>query len=186
MMSFNCTGEIMSNSVFRSAKEWAAQGRRAFRRFARADDGVALIEFAIVLPMMLLVFAVIVEGSRLMLSYQSAISGVRDASRYLARVAPLDICISGASINAYNTKLQAIVSQSVSGNSVFPSFVTINSVTPALTCVVGGYRVSPAPVAQVTANITVNFPFAGVFALVGGSLTPITTDVTDSSRVFGS
>ncbi|MCB2134334.1 MAG: pilus assembly protein [Rhodobacteraceae bacterium] len=160
--------------------------RAPLPRFADDEDGAALIEFAIVLPMMLLVFAVIVEGSRLMLSYQSAISGVRDAARYLARVAPLDICTSGGNLNSYTTQLQTIVSQSVSGNSVFPSFVTVNSVTPSLACVVGTYRVSPAPVAQVTANVTVNFPFSGVFTLVGGSLAPITTDVTDSSRVFGS
>jgi hypothetical protein len=51
--------------------------------------------------------------------------------------------------------------------------------------VVGTYRVSPAPVAQVTANVTITFPFAGIFALVGGSLGQITTDVTDSSRIFG-
>lgn len=164
----------------------AQKGYSVARRFARDEDGVALIEFAIVLPMMLLVFAVIVEGSRLMLSYQSAISGVRDAARYLARVAPLDICVSGAPITAYNAQLLAIVSQSISGNSVFPSFVTINSVVPTLTCVAGTYRVNPAPIAQVTANVTVTFPFSGVFTLVGGSLSPITTNVTDSSRVFGS
>ena len=155
------------------------------RRFARTEDGAALVEFAICLPMMLLVFAVIVEGSRLMLSFQSAISGVRDATRYLARVVPSNVCTTGGTLSGYAAQLQTIVSQSTSGASVFPSAVTVNSVTPSLTCVAGTYRVSPAPVAQVTANVTITFPFAGIFTLVGGSLGQITTDVTDSSRIFG-
>ena len=155
------------------------------RRFARTEDGAALVEFAICLPMMLLVFAVIVEGSRLMLSFQSAISGVRDATRYLARVVPSNVCSTGGTLSGYAAQLQTIVSQSTSGASVFPSAVTVNSVTPSLTCVAGTYRVSPAPVAQVTANVTITFPFAGIFTLVGGSLGQITTDVTDSSRIFG-
>ena len=154
-------------------------------RFARAEEGAALVEFAIALPMMLLVFAVIVEGSRLMLSFQSAISGVKDATRYLARVVPSDVCATGGTVSGYSTQLLTIVSQSTSGASVFPSAVTVNSVTPSLACVTGTYRVSPAPVAQVTANVTITFPFAGLFTLVGSSLGQITTDVTDSSRVFG-
>ena len=158
---------------------------RGLRRFARAEEGAALVEFAIALPMMLLVFAVIVEGSRLMLSFQSAISGVKDATRYLARVVPSDVCTTGGTVSGYAAQLLTIVSQSTSGASVFPSAVTVNSVTPSLACVSGTYRVSPAPVAQVTANVTITFPFAGIFALVGGSLGQITTDVTDSSRVFG-
>lgn len=152
----------------------------------RDETGTALVEFAIALPMMLLVFAVIVEGSRLMLSFQAAISGVRDATRYLSRVASANICATGGSVSGYSTVLQTIVAQSVSGNSVFPSAVTVNSVTPSIACVTGTYRVSPAPVASVTANVTVNYPFAGVFTLFGGSLAAVNTNVTDSSKVFGS
>ena len=38
-------------------------------RFSKEESGAALVEFAILLPMMLLVFAVIIEGGRLMWSY---------------------------------------------------------------------------------------------------------------------
>ena len=166
----------------------ATPSRRAAgpaRRFLRAEDGAALVEFALVLPMMLIVFAVIIEGSRLMHSFQTAIGGVRDATRFLARVVPADICTTGGSVAGHTAQLQAIVGQSLSGNPVFPIAVTVNSVTPSVTCVVGAYRVNPAPVANVSANVTVAFPFASVFSLIGASPSSLTTTVTDSSRVFG-
>jgi hypothetical protein len=121
-----------------------------------------------------------------MLSYESAINGVRDATRYLARTAPADVCSSGASVAGYSSYLQTLVRQGVSGNSVFPSNVTVGTVTPSYRCVAGTYRGGSVPVAQVSANITVSFPFSGIFTLVGGSLPTLTTVVTDQARVFGS
>ena len=160
--------------------------KRAARRFLRADDGVALVEFALVLPMMLLIFAVIIEGSRMMLSYESAINGVRDATRYLARTAPRNVCTTGASVSGYSTYLRTLVVQGVTNNSVFPSNVTVGTVTPSYRCVTGTYRGGDVPVAQVTAVITVTFPFSGIFTLVGGTLPTLTTTVTDQARVYGS
>ena len=162
------------------------QGR--LRGFAKGDDGAALVEFAMVLPMMLLVFAVIVEGSRMMIAYQSAIGGVRDATRYLARVAPGNICATGGSVSGYAPKLLAIVGQSTTGSAVFAPSVTVTSVTPSLACVgtAGSYRVSPAPVATVSAVVEIAFPFRGLFTLFGaGPSATLTTTVTDSAKVFG-
>lgn len=153
--------------------------------FLKDQSGAALVEFAMLLPMLLLVFAVMIEGSRLMWSYQSTISGVRDATRYLARVAPLDICTSGGSVAGYQADLMAIVSQNINGVTIFPAGITVNSVTPSLTCTPGAYRVSPSPVVQVSANITVTFAFSGLFTLAGSSLSDVTTTISDQSRVFG-
>ena len=158
----------------------------AIARFLRAEDGVALLEFAVVLPMMLLVFAVIIEGSRMMLSYESAINGIRDATRFLARTVSPSLCTSGGSVAGYSTKLRTLVVQGVTAYSVFPSAVTIGAVTPSYRCVTGSYRGGTVPVAQVTAAITVTFPFAGLFNLVGASRPDLTTIVTDQARVFGS
>lgn len=156
-------------------------------RFRRGEDGAALVEFAVVLPMMLLVFAVIIEGSRLMIAFQSTIGGVRDATRYLARVVPSDICATGGSVSGYATQLQTIVGQSTTGGSFLPAWVVVNSVKPTVDCsIIGTYRVSPPPVATVTANVSITFPFAGIFGLNGGTLAPIVTDVSDSARIFGS
>ena len=162
----------------------AIRTKSAFRRFLRDSDGAALVEFAMVLPMMLLVFAVIVEGSRMLISYQSEISSVRDATRYLARIVPTDICITGGSISAYDSQVGAIANQNLGGVSL-PGSVTVQSVTSSLACVTGGYRVDPAPVATVTATIAIAMPFSGIVALSGGSLSTITTTVTDTARVFG-
>lgn len=159
--------------------------RISLHRFFRDSDGAVLVEFAMVLPMMLLVFAVIVEGSRTLISYQSAIGAVRDATRYLARIVPTDICATGGSISTYDSRVGAIANQNLGGVSL-PGSVTVTGVNSSLACVSGTYRVSPAPVATVTATIAIAMPFAGIFTLNGGSLSTITTTVTDSARVFGS
>ena len=176
-MSCSFTGDIVT---------WRIPTRRpSLHRFLRDTDGAALVEFAMVLPMMLLVFAVIIEGSRILISYQSAIGAVRDATRYLARIVPTDICITGGSISAYDSQVGAIANQNLGGVSL-PSSVTVTGVTSSLACVSGGYRVDPAPVATVTATIAIAMPFSGLVALNGGSLNTITTTVTDTARVFGS
>ncbi len=158
---------------------------RTTRRLGSDQDGAALVEFALTLPMMLLVFAVIIEGSRMLLAYQAAISGVRDAARYLSRVVPTDICATGGSVTGYNARLLSIVRDSTSGPSVLPSAVTVNSVAAGLTCTAGSFRVNPAPVATVTASVTITYPFAGLFTFAGSSLGQKTTTVTDQSRIFG-
>ena len=160
--------------------------RRCISRFLADEDGVALVEFAITLPMMMLVFAVIIEGSRMMLSYESAINGVRDATRYLARITAPDICTTGGSVAGEATKLKTLIVQASSGASIFVSDVTIGTVTPTYRCVSGTYRGGSVPVAQVTAQLTITFPFAGIFTFVGGSRPTIATTVTDQARVFGS
>lgn len=158
------------------------------RRFRRDERGAALVELAISLPLLLLVFAVIVEGSRLFWAYQMTAAGVRDAARYLARVSDSDSCVSGASVVGRADKMAEIVRESSTGNSVLPSSITVTSVVPELICITGDFRMPQVPIAQVTATLEVTFPFASVFGLMQGldDLATITTTVTDQSRVFGS
>ena len=153
--------------------------------FRRSEDGAALVEFALILPVFLLVLAAVAAFGHWFWVYQSAISGVRDAGRYVARVAPIDICQTGGSLSGYNAMLKNIVEKDITGASIFPSSVTINSVTASLACIAGTYRTSPAPVATVTANMTINLPMASVFSLFGNSLPAITISFSDQSRIFG-
>ena len=143
------------------------------------------MEFALILPVFLLILAAAIVSGHMFWAYQSAIVGVRDAGRYLARVAPIDICLTGGSLAGYNATLKNIVEKDISGASIFPSSVTINSVTASLTCNAGTYRTNPAPVATVTANMTINLPMASAFSLFGNTLPPITTSFSDQSRIFG-
>ena len=154
------------------------------RRLKRDESGAALVELAIALPLMLIVFATAIEGARLMWSFEAANTGVRDASRYLARRTPLDIC-TGGSIPVSNTALRDRIRDQVNGSRWFPSKITVNSAATSLSCVAGAYRVSPAPVVQVSASVSVEFPFASVFSLAGLPLAPVTATVADSNRVFG-
>ena len=114
----------------------------------------------------------------------SAIEGVRDAGRYLARIAPVDICPSG-SVAGYATKLRDIIEDDIGGNGLFPPLVTVNSVTPSVACVPGSYRTDPAPIATVSASLTISFPLGSIFGLFGVALTSVTTTVADSARIYG-
>ncbi len=155
------------------------------RRFRKADDGAILVEFALVMPLMMLLFAVMFESGRLMWTYQMVNAGVRDAGRYLARTAPIDICLTGGSVAGYATKMKEIVEEDIAGTGLFPAHVTINSVTPSISCIAGTYRTDPAPVGIVTASMTIEFPFSGIMSLFGGTLGTTTALVTDQSRVYG-
>ncbi|WP_170414592.1 TadE/TadG family type IV pilus assembly protein [Ruegeria arenilitoris] len=157
----------------------------SLKRFVRKDDGAILVEFGLVMPLMLLLLAVTLESARMMWSYQSVIAGVRDASRYLSRVTPADICTSGGSVAGLTTTLKGIVEDDKNANSLFPPSITVNSVTPSLSCVSGTYRVNPAPVGTVSANITIQFPMGNILSLFGSGLSSVTTDVSDTSRIFG-
>ncbi len=158
---------------------------RMIRRFSAAQDGVALVEFALVLPMMLVVFAVMIEGSRMFISYQAAISGVRDAARYLARVAPANICDTGGNLAGYTAQLQTIVGKDRGGKGVLPGDVTLISVTPSHVCDDEGLRGGKVAVATVSARVTIDFPFGGIFTLIGAEQAAVTTTITDRARIFG-
>ena len=156
-------------------------------RLHRDDRGTQLVEFTILMPTLLLVFAVIIEGGRLMWSYQSVAVGVRDASRYLSRAIPSDICDSGGSVAGWSGTVTTIVRQNLDGEAIFPVGITVDAVTPTLICAGAGagYRVDNVGVVQVRADLTVTFPFAPLFQFAGQNLTTINTSVTDQSRVFG-
>ncbi|MGR3291741.1 MAG: TadE/TadG family type IV pilus assembly protein [Paracoccaceae bacterium] len=154
-------------------------------KFIGKQDGAILVEFALVLPLFLLFIAISVEFGRVFWTYQSAIAGVRDASRYLARVAPIDICLNGGTLAGYEPKIKDIVENVLGGASLFPSSITITSVTPSLTCVSGAYRIPEVPIATVSAIMTITWPLGNIFSLFGNGLGTITTTITDQARIFG-
>lgn len=157
----------------------------ALQRFQRSEKGAAFVELAVILPSFVIFFAVAVEGGRTFWSYQAAQSGLRDATRYMSRVTPLTICQTGGDLDSLQAKLTDIVRNNSAGGALFPSSITIDSVTADLVCVDGDYRVSPAPVGTVTATMSITYPFASSFQIIGVTLEDITTVISDTSRIFG-
>ena len=153
-----------------------------------ANSGAAMVEFAICLPLLLLVMAIIVEGTRITWTYQAAASGVRDATRMIARLAPDDICTGTANIGDFKTEATDIVQlrAGTAGEQILPTGVLVLDVTPSLNCVDVDYSTVDVAVVEIRATIQIAFPFGGVFALVGGELLdPITTQIADQTRVYG-
>lgn len=172
----------MGHHIKRLKAKWQPKTRRSLRH---DDSGAVLVEFALVLPLLLVVFGVVIEGSRMMKSYQSVTSGVRDATRFLARVAPLDVCSSGESLAGFNAELQTIVANSLGGQTLLQDQITVTSVTSSLTCTAGNFRISPSPSVVVTANLEIQFPFSGLFEFFGDELGTVNTTVSDQQKVFG-
>lgn len=155
--------------------------------FARADSGAALVEFGISLPLILVVAYGAIDSMRLFWSYQATIAGVRDATRYLARVAPDDICAVGGSVTGFEPQLLGIVDSTIDGGALFPESVRVTGVNAGVACITDlGLRQAEVPVVTVTANLTLELPYTGVLSLIGGAgWGTITTGVTDQARVYG-
>ena len=164
---------------------------RAFRlchgRFWRREEGASLVEFAISLPMILILAMLSVESMRLFWSYQAAIAGVRDATRYLARIAPADLCTTGGTLTDYATQLEAIVETTIAGSALFPAGVTVTSLTSTHACIDSlALRQARVPVATVSANVSITMPFSQILRVIGANPSAtINTTVRDQARVYG-
>ncbi len=159
--------------------------RLSLRAIRRDEDGAALVEFALLLPTFLLFLGIAIEGGRTFWSYQTTITGVRDAARFLSRAAPQDICAGGGSLGGWNARLTDIVRNTQGGGTLFPSSIRIDGVTATLDCAAGRFRGGAAPVATVTAVLQIDYPFAGLFSMVGAAPANVTTVVTDRTRILG-
>ena len=156
-------------------------------QFWRREDGAVLVEFAVSLPLILILAFLSVESMRLFWSYQAAIAGVRDATRYLARIAPADLCTTGGAVTGYASQLKTIVETTISGAAIFPAGVTVTSLTATHTCVTSlALRQARVPVATVSANVSITMPFSQILRVIGGApAASINTTVRDQARVYG-
>ena len=172
---------------------------RHIARFRRRDDGAALVEFAVVLPMLALAFFVVVEFSRLFFNYQAAIQGVRDATRYMARTTSEEICdgLTSSTPTVFGTPeivtAQGIYYPIVERNmqteieGLLPLNVKLIQVRSGTRCVAGSFAEPIVPVAEIEAIFEGTFPLIGVLELVGpvDFDHPIQHTVVDESRIYG-
>lgn len=157
---------------------------RIISHFERSERGAAVLEFVIVMPFTFVLFALLLDFGRIYWGYQASVAGIRDASRYLARVAPVDICVSGGTLDNFEAALLTMV-RNESGASVLPGGLTVTSVDADYTCVSGTFRTSPAAVATVTAQLNVQFLLSGWFDVAANPLAGFTTSIADQTKVYG-
>ena len=119
-------------------------------RWRREEDGANAVEFVILLPIMLLLLVGVVNGGRIYWNYQSAVAGVRDAARYIARATNNDVCVAGGSTfsnAAASATATTIISNTMryapqnesgitntSATGIFPLFVSLNSAAASRAC----------------------------------------------------
>ncbi|SLN46373.1 TadE-like protein [Roseivivax jejudonensis] len=154
-------------------------------RFRADQSGAALVEFALILPSALVLLGVSVEGARTFWSYQTTVTGVRDAARFVSRAADSDLCATGGSLAAWEPRLLDIVRTTATGATPFPVDVSVDAVTADLACHDLGLRGGTVGVATVTATLTIRHPFRTLFSLAGGTSGGITATVRDSARLIG-
>ena len=164
------------------------------RVFRKDQSGAAMVEFAIAIPCLLLVLALIIEGTRFSYAHQTAASGLRDATRYVARIAPEDPC-NTADQGAANTQLQADFGARVDeivefrmgtqNESVLPGGVTVTDVTPTLRCKAVDYNATGISVVEVTATLNYQFIFGGAFGFFNERRDGFAFSISDQSRIFG-
>jgi hypothetical protein len=161
------------------------------RGFGKDRSGAAMVEFAISLPILLLVTAVVIEGSRITWTHQAAASGVRDAARFLSRITPANLCDDATGVNNYPTEYGARATEIVAARvgapdtRVLPGGVDVIGVIPSVDCVDVDYQTADVAVVEVRVRLQITFPFAGAFDFFGEPLAPLVTEISDESRVFG-
>lgn len=163
------------------------------RFLRRSESGATAVEFVILMPVMMVCFGAIVEGSRIYWNYQGAVSGVRDAARYLARTTPEGICESVTnptwrSLPGGATEARRIIDRNLGsgGANLFPLAVGVNGVTASFSCPDLDLAIDPTPIARVQARLDIYLPFGTVFEFFGRRGTPkLQSTITDQSRIYG-
>ena len=147
-------------------------------RPTRRQSGIAAVEFAILLFVLVPIIAGIIEFGRAFWYYDAALKGTRDAARYLSTVTVAQLADGTAPTTARDIAVQASTAGGVPG-------FTSADVTVTCDPTACGSAVVPGDVTRVTVSATFSLgigalvPFIGPAAAAGGgyavSLTPHTT-----------
>jgi Flp pilus assembly protein TadG len=160
--------------------------RRA-RALGRDCRGAALVEFTITLPLLLLLFALIVEVGTVVRQHQILSEGTRDAVRYLSRVP--DPTTADARRTARHLALTGALDGSLANRSAYWSDPSSVQVTVADIDNGAGDLRGPATLQVITvrATMTVDVPLIGPMLRLFGGAAPATLDLSavDQARYFG-
>lgn len=120
---------------------------------AASQRGAAAIEFAFILPLLLVVFSGMIEFGRAMWHYDALAKGARDAARYLSTVPTANLAGEAASATS--------VTRSIVANAATQASVA--GLTPAtdiaITCAPTPCASVLSPAEVTTVSVAVDYPF---------------------------
>jgi Flp pilus assembly protein TadG len=149
--------------TFKRGPFWARPRR------GRQSAGQALVEFAIVVPLFVLLLAGIIDFGLGLYSYMTVITSAREGGR---------LAVTACSAGPCTTVVKARVA-SVSGNMVTTSNVTMSCYTAADTTFASPYNCDTAPVPFGDAvRVAVSYTYKMIWPLAFGTQIPLTSTIT--------
>jgi len=158
--------------------------RQSARRALSCERGNAAAEFALLLPMLLILMFAFYEAGRLFWNYNIVSSSARDAARYAAR---LTIACPGTLSSSDETKVKQLARTGIpapGGTPLIPGWTSDSSVTVQVTCLdnpaagvtyAGRYNgMAKIPTVKVTASAPYSILFSSLFP--GVNLTSVSTN----------
>lgn len=149
------------------------------RRFAniRREDGQALVEFALVLPILLMLATAITSFGIVFYRYITLTDAVRSAARTLSlgrgntAAAPNDPCTE-----AINEAVNSAIDAKLTSNNVH---LIINGMQTAAPCAGTGTNWTQGNQVTVTASVPYTLSIFGVISIKSGTLTAQATDAIE-------
>ena len=127
--------------------------RSGAKRFMRGTSGQSMVEFALILPMMLVVMFMITEFGRALFQYNLLTTATREAARQAAV----------SSIDTYQA-----VAESVAGDILTAGHIPLNTVTLAVTYD-PNFNGTGVHVLSVSADKPFEWVFKGPLTMTGGA-----------------
>jgi Flp pilus assembly protein TadG len=156
----------------------------ALRTFLRDERAASLVEFSLVAPLLILLMCGMAEFANGMRQYHIMQKGVRDASRYVARVQMTGCTIPAAAIT--NAKALALTGRISGGTNLLSTWTDPNTITVTVSTCFNNttdiYRgQANMPIIQVQANAP--YVDLGLLDIIG--LGSITLQVTNRQLWIG-
>lgn len=136
-----------------------------FSSLPGAQRGAAAVEFAFILPLLLLIFTGMIEFGRAMWHYDALAKGARDAARYLSTVPTVELGSEAASATSIT---RAIVANAASRAGV-AGLTPATDITIACAPTACGSALFPADVTTVSVNLNYPFVIGGWIPVFGPS-----------------
>lgn len=161
--------------IFATGKYWIGGSLKNKR-------GSSAVEFAMILPLMIIFLAVVIDFGRLMMDYHAASKSVRDASRYLSRVEVTCDATGGAVDNAQdvtiakNLALSGSINAPAAGDYLLSYWTDPSTITVTVTCIenTGQFEGRYTAITHIPSlTVTATVPFTMLFGVIAFSGPPL-------------